>query len=210
MLPCSVYPVPVTPKADISMRVAAIESDLRALAALAAKVGEWPVVRASSDAAESLAEVAGSDQTKDRGKKSSAAAKQDRKKLVRRSTTKASGYPRFEAENGDLVKIGWSRSEKAEYRHRAPEAAICLVANVIDALAKEGDGAFTFDDLFPIIDPADGSDVPTYQGYLIVRWFRELGLVDSAGRSGYVVPDAADLAGAVNRAWKKLCAKENG
>lgn len=200
-------------KADIPARVSAIESDLRALAALAAQEGAWPVVRAASLAAEQLGEVvklegAGSDGSAT--PKPTPARKPKAPKQKRRTSPKSSAYPRFEAADGDLIKVGWSRSEKAEYRHRAPEDAVHLVAKAISGLVKESGGGFTSDDLFPVIDPQDGSDVPTYQGYLVLRWFREMGLVEPNGRSEYIVPDGAGLPKAALRAWKDLTGKEKG
>lgn len=199
-------------KADIPARVSAIESDLRALASLAAQEGAWPVVRAASLAAEQLGDVVkpegastASDETTPRPAPS---RKPKAPKQKRRKSPKSSAYPRFEAGDGDLIKVGWSRSEKAEYRHRAPEEAIHLVAKAISGLVKESGGGFTSDDLFPVIDPQDGSDVPTYQGYLVLRWFREMGLVEPNGRSEYIVPDGAGLQKAASRAWKDLNGKE--
>lgn len=181
---------------------------------MAAIEGAWPVVRAASLAAEQLAEVVKPEGVaREAGKaKERSAPTQSRKprpsKPKRRSTSKASGYPRFERANGDLVKVGWSRSEKAEYRHRAPEQAIHLVAKAISKLAGESGGAFTSDDLFPVIDSQDGSDVPTYQGYLVLRWFREHGLVEPNGRSEYIVSNSSGLLKAAIRAWKDLSGKE--
>lgn len=200
-------------KADIPARVSAIESDLRALAALAAQEGAWPVVRAASLAAEQLGDVVKPEIAATGGSptpRPAPARKPKAPKQKRRTSPKSSAYPRFEAAGGDLIKIGWSRSEKAEYRHRAPEDAIHLVAKAISELVKQSGSGFTSDDLFPVIDPQDGSDVPTYQGYLILRWFRETGLVEPNGRSGYIVPDGAGLPKAALRAWKDLIGKEKG
>jgi len=200
-------------KADIMARVSAIESDLRVLAAMAAQDGAWPVVRAASLAAEQLGDVVKPEGAAAGGLVTSGPAparNREVPKQKRRKSPKSSAYPRFEAAGGDLIKIGWSRSEKAEYRHRAPEDAIHLVAKAISGLVKQSGSGFTSDDLFPVIDPQDGSDVPTYQGYLVLRWFRETGLVEPNGRSEYMVPDGAGLPKAALRAWKDLVGKEKG
>lgn len=201
-----------SPKADIPARVSAIESDLRALAAFAAKEGAWPVVRAASLAAEQLGEVmkpySSPQPAGEVTPRPTLIRKPNTTKQKRRRSLKSSAYPRFESSGGDLVKVGWSRSEKAEYRHRAPESAVYLVAKAISRLAKESGGGFTSDDLFPVLDPHDGSDVPTYQGYLVLRWFREMGLVEPNGRSEYLVPDAPGLPNAASQAWKDLSGKE--
>src|SRR5690606_38672428 len=114
-------------KADIPARISAIESDLRSLAALAAQEGAWPVVRAASLTAAQLGEVVkpeGASTAIGRATPTQASSrKPEAAQQRRRKSSKISAYPRFESGDGDLIKVGWSRSEKAEYRHRAPEEA---------------------------------------------------------------------------------------
>lgn len=86
--------------------------------------------------------------------------------------------------------------------------AIDLVAQAISKLAKEQGGGFSSDELFPLIDPQTGSDVPTYQGYLILRWFVELKLVEPNGRSEYLVPNVTGLRAAAKVHWKTLNGQE--
>lgn len=197
---------------DIPTRISAIESDLRALAALAASQGEWPVVRAASLAAEQLGEVMKPAELPHTlvgiNPRSTPARRSGVSKQQRRGTPTSTTYPRFEAIDGDLIKVGWSRRERAEYRHRAPATAVHVVARRISSLAMESGGRFTSDDLFPVIDPQDGSDIPTYQGYLVLRWFREIALVEPDGRSQYIVRDSPGLPRAAIDAWKDLTAKE--
>jgi hypothetical protein len=195
-------------KTDIPARVVAIEGDLRSLAAKAAARGEWHVVRAASHAAESLAEVMEQGVAQGSSDSDSAHVKHRVSKSRRIVKSKASGYPRFSAVDGDLVKIGWSRNKKAEYHHRAPKSAIHLVAKAIRKLATQSQGQFSTDDLFPVIDSKDGSDVPTYQGYLVLRWFRDIGLVVPNGRSGYTVPDSDNITKAAALNWENLNTKE--
>lgn len=198
------------PSLDIASRVVAIERDLRQLAALAAEAGVWPVVRAVSLAAENLAGIKrrdGASPPDPPGKPPSGQRLTARRSAARR--TAASGYPRFEVQGEDLVKIGWSRSEKAEYRHRAPATAIGLVSDAISRAATESGGTFRMEDLLPIADPSSGAELPAYQAYIVVRWLREDGLVESSGRSRYIVPDSAGLPAAAARRWDEINRKES-
>lgn len=109
------------------------------------------------------------------------------------------GYPRFALDGATLVKIGWSRREKAEYEHRSPLGALRAVAGAADA-AADARGRFTTDDLMPVAD-ADGRPLPSYQSYLCLAFLRRAGLVGAAGRSHYHIArpgtlarDAADAA----------------
>ena len=185
-------------------QIAEIERELRVVAAEAAKAGNWSVVKAASMAAECLKPVCD-------GLSASAPATVVAERSPRRVRARTSvgvhgtgsGYPRFATKNGELVKIGWSRREKAEYRHRASNSSVQLVARAIVELSRDG-RLFNTDDLFPVIDPEDGTDVPSYQSYLILRWFRNIGVVEQQGRSEYQVSDPEGLVGNVNEAWKIL------
>lgn len=200
----------VTKNEDIFARITAIDGDLRAVAAAAAKAGLWPVVRAASLAAESLQPVMpAAGQTRESATNAPAESRRAvvREGQVRRS--KNDTYPRFVMENSDLVKIGWSKSERAEYRHRAPQSAVVQVAAAIVKLAGPS-GSFVAEALFPVIDARDGTNVPDYQGYLALRWFRQLELVEQQGRTGYRVRAPGELVEAVKKQLKQLAAGEAG
>lgn len=192
---------------EIVRRIAAIDADLRSLAALAASEGVWAVVRAASVAAERLADTGAlipEHQEKRSDPKVAVPEKHD-STLERRARRGAEGdYPRFEVCDGELVKIGWSRSEKSEYRHKAPKSAVDLLVATVLELSERMGGRFRSDQLFPVISPLDGSDLPNYQAYLILRWLRAIRLVRSSGRSAYVVPRVQSFPDEVNRAWKEL------
>ena len=195
---------------DIFARIAAIDGELRAVAATAATAGLWPVVRAASLAAECLQPVSQSGGfAKEPGRIAPSAAKQVGDRQPRPRTPKTHTYPRFVMENSDLVKIGWSKRERAEYRHRAPQAAVLQVASAIVKLAGPS-GSFVAEGLFPVIATRDGTNVPDYQGYLALRWFRHLELVKQQGRVGYEVPAPDELVEAVKKQLKQLAASDGG
>jgi predicted nucleic acid-binding protein len=112
-------------------------------------------------------------------------------------------YPRFFRRGEQLVKIGWSKKEKAEYEHKAPR-------RVVDALTaaiarRSGNGKlFTVEDLLPLKDPKDGSEMPGYQVYVTLAWLRTVGLVDQRGREGYRVASPSTLDARVREAWNNV------
>ena len=194
---------------DIDDRIAAIEEDLRTLAAISAKAGNWPVVRAASMAAESLEslkrgqEIENQESISSRKRKSTSSVlrKETHSKKMPAAQQSGSIYPRFIREKDDLVKIGWSKREKEEYQHRAKDDSVFQVARAIEELANET-GTFNTDELFPVICLEDGSDVPSYQSYLILRWFRSLEIVEQRGRSEYIVPEPDQFVINVKEKWQ--------
>lgn len=186
---------------DFSARIAAIDEELRSVASAAAKAGHWPMVRALSSAAESLQPVIGaSGATPEPGGRTRRAVARG----TRTRTRKSDVYPRFLIENEDLVKVGWSKREREEYRHRAPRAVVLQVASAIATLSGPS-GTFAAGDLLPVL-LSDGASVPDYQAYLALRWFRQLGLVEQQGRTGYGVPAPDGLPVAVGNQLMQLAA----
>ena len=94
-------------------------------------------------------------------------------------------YPRFEKEGERLVKIGWSKKDRAEYEHKAPYSAVVAVCTNLRQTA----GAFAMEKVLPMQDRT-GSDIPSYQVYLVVNWLRQLGLVERDRDAGYTAQRA--------------------
>ena len=117
---------------------------------------------------------------------------------VGRTINKA--YPRFARDGEQLVKTGWSKKTRAEYRHRVPEFA---VSAVVSALRGLGSTEFSMEKLTPVQNE-DGTGVPSYQVYLVVAWLRSCGTVRKAGRGGYVsIPESLSAA-ALKEHWTAL------
>lgn len=131
---------------------------------------------------------------------STSANKRRRRKARKRVSAKA-GYPRFMAQGDSLIKIGWSKKSKAEYQHKAPWDVVYQVARSA-AKAKANGSLVTFDDFTPLMDK-DGNEVPNYQVYLSLAWFRDSGLVDQEGRNGYKI-DGSRLTDAILEQKRKL------
>lgn len=113
---------------------------------------------------------------------------------------RATIYPRFARMGDRLVKIGWSKRDRAEYEHRAEKFA---VSAVVSALRRFGSRELTIDSLTPVHDK-HGTEIPSYQVYLVVAWLRACGAVEKAGRGGYVLNPERLTVAAVNELWAQL------
>jgi hypothetical protein len=109
---------------------------------------------------------------------------------VRGGKPRRESYPRFLRDGDRLVKIAWSKKERAPYEHRAPKE---IVQRLIEAIRKKkGEGKkFQAADVLPIKN-AVSEEYPSYQSYLALYWLREVGVVTRIGREGYMLrPNAA-------------------
>jgi len=124
-----------------------------------------------------------------------------RNEIPIRSRSKLGRYPRFLREGDNLVKIGWSKSETAEYEHKSPKRVVALLC---DSLTGTNGKRITMENVLPLTDPANGSPIPDYQAYLCLAWLRSAGLVNQHGRQGYSVPKGVDLEKSVEAQWANL------
>jgi len=114
----------------------------------------------------------------------------------------ADEYPRFERDRDKLVKIAWSKKDKREYEHRAPRDAVLRIAERLSSEVRPGT-AFSMDQFVPFKDDV-GNDIPSYQAYLALAWFRSLGSVEQRGKEGYAISDGELSAKRVEQAWNVL------
>jgi len=113
------------------------------------------------------------------------------------------GYPKFMRCGDDVVRVGWSRRLKTDYRHRAPLRLALPLARDVAELATDG-RVVPSDDFFPLHDPEDAAEAPTYQAYLVLGWLVHLGMLEKHGRRGYTMADAGNLDGRIDAAWQEL------
>ena len=112
---------------------------------------------------------------------------------------RTSDYPRFSAQNDRLVKTGWSKKKKGEYEHRAPKTAI---ERVFDGIRQFGtQKLFDVDAVTPLVVHGDDA-IPSYQIYMAIGWFRDVGYLEKCGRNEYRVTDAAAVE--FESLWQKL------
>ena len=111
-----------------------------------------------------------------------------------------SEYPQFLRDGDSLVKIGWSKSEGAEYEHKCPKRVLDVLVGECARVAGPGK-RFVMDKLLPLRDPAGGGDLPGYQAYVGLAFLRHAGLVQQHGRSGYSIPKPKTLVTDAAVAW---------
>ncbi len=118
-------------------------------------------------------------------------------------TNNGNGYPKFFRRGDELVKVGWSKSAKKEYQHKATETILSLVASAISERAAN-QKLVSADEFLPLTDSVDGTVIPAYQAYLCIAWLRNEGLITQDGRQGYRLSDAGLLVDQINERWSHL------
>ena len=113
------------------------------------------------------------------------------------------GYPKFRRDGDEIVKIGWSKKSRTEYEHRAQKRVVDAVIKAVDSVGQKNK-VFTVESLLPIKDAADGTEIPAYQVYLALAWFRTEGLVNQQGREGYSLLVTANIEKTVEDRWTAL------
>jgi len=175
------------------------ETELRSLLAAAADAGDYEkVLKLTSWAQQLAALVASADGSTMLRKPAITTPVSSAKRAA-----KGKDYPRFGRRGESLVKVGWSKREKNEYEHKAPKRAVDLL---VSALVRTGINGriFQANDILPLADPDEGTEIPVYQVYLSLAWLRGLGLVDQHGRQGYSVTKPKELMATVEGAWHSL------
>lgn len=119
------------------------------------------------------------------------------------SSRHSQNYPRFFRQGNQLVRIGWSKREKKEYRHKAPHSILKLLANAMAEKGKDG-RVFSTEELLPLQESAEAGQVPNYQAYAGISFLKQIGLIDQHGRQGYSIPRMSEFKNAVEGIWEKL------
>jgi len=120
--------------------------------------------------------------------------------------SKKEQYPKFLREGNNLVKIGWSPSEKAEYEHKSPRKTLPLLILAFSKIGSNGK-RFSMDKVLPLVDPSDGNRVPDYQAYLCLAWLKNLGFLTQHGRQGYSLTTRAPIEPLIETHWAALPAR---
>jgi hypothetical protein len=60
------------------------------------------------------------------------------------------------------------------------------------------------EEVLPLNNPGDGSELPSYQVYLSLAWLRAEDLIVQHGRQGYSLPPGSDLERESERRWGEL------
>ena len=123
-------------------------------------------------------------------------------KLSLRGHSRREKYPQFLKDGDRLVKVAWSKKDRAPYEHRAPYS----VVNALIAAVREtkGEGkVFQAIDVLPLTNP-HGEEYPSYQSYLALNWLREAGVISKKGREGYLLKAKAASAQKLEQLWAAL------
>lgn len=194
------------------------ERSMRELVGIAASAGDYELVIRLTEWARQLSAIARSAEHKptgativlDSGNARVPEARSQRKvrpgKRIRRRSArgqKKGNFPRFVRRNDSLVKIGWSKTDRSEYEHRAPREVAMLLASAVRKRAENGN-LVRAEDVMPVLDPRDGAEIPSYQAYLCLAWLKHEGLVVPQGRKGYTVPNTGALESTVEKKWATL------
>lgn len=155
------------------------ESRLRALISEAAAAGELEELKAVADLAMALRKLVPANPAPSPQNGISATTSNP---APARQQGRSHVYPRFEVEADRLVKIGWSKRERAEYEHKVPKP---IAQAAFSALLKAaGSVPFRMEDLFPFL-LIEGKMIPSYQSYLVLSWLRNMELIDKVGKDSY-------------------------
>ncbi len=186
-----------------------MERQFQKLIAEAGSAGQYPdVVRLASvaEGIDQLANRLGSGENERESASSSEESVRASSKKRQRKPRKpkhARDYPRFFRSGDELMKVGWSKKKKKEYKHTAPRRlAVALTKAIVQAGGTESKVATA--DFFPIEDPKDHSEVPSYQTYIVLAWLVEAGIVEKHGRQGYTIPRPESLSDQVEDQWSSL------
>jgi hypothetical protein len=192
------------------------EDELKALMSQAAKKGEYDAVVVLAEWARTLSELLtrpataapvsdSSDQAIPKGIPSGIALTAHRRRPAGRTAVRGkqrANYPRFLRDGDNLVKVAWSKSSKCEYEHKAPKSVVVTLARTLKKFST-GNQLFSTETALPQVDD-EGSQIPLYQSYVGLAWFRQSELVIQHGRQGYSLQRGIDIEGAALAAWEKL------
>ncbi len=63
---------------------------------------------------------------------------------------------------------------------------------------------FSVESVLPVADVEGHGELPTYQIYLALAWFRSIGVVEKRGRNGYVTSRQSLSDAALTQHWQAL------
>ena len=169
------------------------EARLRSLMEKAASEGDYDSVVEIAQAAGSLRSLAS------RNGEGAIAVAEQRSSISNPGKRK---YPFFTRSGEELVKTGYSSTNKSDYQHRAPREVIDAFTRALEGLPKTAKSHFGMEDILPL--NVGQRQIPDYQAYLVLAWFRDLGVVKKDGRVGYKVAAQKHFTQTIDAAWAAL------
>jgi hypothetical protein len=123
-----------------------------------------------------------------------------------RGSSRRDQYPRFLRDGNRLVKLAWSKKERAPYEHRAPREVVQALVDAVQRRKGENK-LFQASDVMPLKNSMR-DEYPSYQSYLALNWLRDAGVISKRGREGYVLRPNAATAEKLDALWTALPAAE--
>lgn len=114
-----------------------------------------------------------------------------------------SAYPRFLIREDQLVKLGWSSSNRREYEHRVPRESVEAFVEHVASLRKNR-FPVTAESIVKALQKDDPPRILGYQVYVVAAWLKTLNFLLPEGRQGYFIADGVDLSSGVAAAWQDL------
>ncbi|MBA7670803.1 hypothetical protein ES703_78950 [subsurface metagenome] len=177
------------------------EADLRKIIAEAAQAGDYRTVDMGRAAAVSIHNLQ-LQISKTSGKvseKHGHGAARTKSKVASRKNVKRK-YPKFAVKNDTLIRIGWSKKEHCEYTHKTPRTAFDGTVKVMAALAQNGAGPFTAEQIIEQVNNMESEAVPSYQVYVVIGLLRKSNCIKQVGREGYDIP--VEVCGKAEDVWR--------
>ncbi len=109
-------------------------------------------------------------------------------------------YPKFDVKKNTLNRIGWSKKERREYTHKTPRTAFDRTVKVMAALAQNGAGPFTAEQIIEQLNHMGSETIPSYQVYVVIGFLRARKCIVQVGREGYDIP--VDVYGKAEAVWR--------
>lgn len=177
------------------------ERNLQQLITKAAEAGDYRGVDTSRSAAVKINDIkrqiteTGIVSTSIRIKTETKGKVSTKKRKVAARKGKKGAYPKFEVKKDVLVRIGWSKKQKREYSHKVPRKIFDSTVDAMESLAKNSAGPFMAEEIIENINK-EGTDIPSYQIYVVIGMLKKMGCIKQVGREGYQIPDnLPDIAG---------------
>ena len=184
------------------------EADLRQVIAEAAQAGDYRTVDVGRTAAVGVHNLK-TQISKTSGKvseKHKTSTVRTKSKTASRKSVKRK-YPKFAVKNDTLIRIGWSKKEHREYTHKTPRAAFDGTVKVMAALAQNGAGPFTAEEIIEQVNHMESETIPSYQVYVVIGMLRKRGCIKQIGREGYNI--STDITVKAKNEWKEFSNKND-
>lgn len=186
--------------------IAETEKSIQKMAASSMKAGEYDEAIKLTSLAKSLSLVATSEGTVSSGQPGATRRRKAPVRTVRTRGAPKEGYPRFERDETNLVRVGWHGTRNLEYREKAPKELLGKLVEKSLKASPQGEPFSTGGDFYVIKDKK-GKAIPRSKVTLCLAWLREEELLKKEGHgpnSRYSIPDPKGFKQAVEKRWKAL------